>query len=138
MLLRAQQQRADAGRNYARALSEYNKSITDVHEVKGSLLEYNNIRLEEGMWPDKAYWDAHERARERDAAKFLDYGASRPRVITRGELEQNMGTANSSAKAKTKVGSGIDNRSNEAPEPEPEPPVKQAKGSSQSKFDWGQ
>lgn len=138
LLLRAQQQRADAGRNYARALSEYNKSITDVHEVKGSLLEYNNIRLEEGMWPDKAYWDAHERARERDAAKFLDYGASRPRVITRGELEQNMGTANSSAKAKTKVGSGIDNRSNEAPEPEPEPPVKQAKGSSQAKFDWGQ
>jgi len=44
LLLRAQQSRANAGRNYARALSEYNKSIVEVHMLKGSLLEYNNIR----------------------------------------------------------------------------------------------
>jgi outer membrane protein TolC len=139
LLLRAQQQRANAGRNYARALSEYNKSITDVHLVKGSLLEYNNIRLEEGMWPDKAYWDAHERARERDAAKFLDYGASRPRVISRGELEQNMGTANAPAVKQSKVGSGIERRESDPPAtPELVPPVKQAAAKSAPKFDWGQ
>jgi outer membrane protein TolC len=139
LLLRAQQQRANAGRNYARALSEYNKSITDVHMVKGSLLEYNNIRLEEGMWQDKAYWDAHERARERDAARFLDYGASRPKVISRGELEQNLGTANAPAKSGAKIGSGID-RPATTPSPEPElvPPVKQATANSPAKFDWGQ
>ncbi|MFM8215569.1 MAG: hypothetical protein ACKN82_13105, partial [Pirellula sp.] len=55
LLLRAQQSRANAGRNYARALSEYNKSIVEVHMLKGSLLEYNNITLEEGLWPEKAY-----------------------------------------------------------------------------------
>lgn len=141
LLLRAQQQRANAGRNYARALSEYNKSITDVHLVKGSLLEYNNIRLEEGLWPDKAYWDAHERARERDAARFLDYGASRPRVISRGELPQITGTANPPAPIRAKVGSGVN-----APEATPEktdepeviPPIKQASASTAPKFDWGQ
>jgi hypothetical protein len=139
LLLRAQQQRANAGRNYARALSEYNKSITDVHTVKGSLLEYNNIRLEEGMWPDKAYWDAHERARERDAAKFLDYGASRPKVISRGQLEQNMGTANAAARTQVKIGPGDQNKvEGSEPEAKTEPPVKQAKSSSPTKFDWGQ
>jgi hypothetical protein len=139
LLLRAQQQRANAGRNYARALSEYNKSITDVHTVKGSLLEYNNIRLEEGMWPDKAYWDAHERARERDAAKFLDYGASRPKVISRGQLEQNMGTANAAARTQVKIGPGNQNDlEGSEPSPKTEPPVKQAKSSSPTKFDWGQ
>lgn len=143
LLLRAQQQRANAGRNYARALSEYNKSITDVHLVKGSLLEYNNIQLEEGLWPDKAYWDAHERARERDAARFLDYGASRPKVISRGQLEQNMGTANSAAKAKTRVSGGTENRDNDSfpsviPESETIPPIKQATAKANPKFDWGQ
>jgi hypothetical protein len=138
LLLRAQQQRANAGRNYARALSEYNKSIIDVHLVKGSLLEYNNIKLEEGMWPDKAYWDAHERARERDAAKFLDYGASRPRVISQGMLEQNMGTANAAARTQTNVGNSLDNNSQEKEsKPETVPPVKQAKATPTAKFDWG-
>ncbi len=37
---------------------------------------------------EKAYWDAHERARERDAALFLDYGASRPSVVSRGPIPQ--------------------------------------------------
>nr|MCU0708841.1 TolC family protein [Pirellula sp.] len=143
LLLRAQQQRANAGRNYARALAEYNKSITDVHLVKGSLLEYNNIRLEEGLWADKAYWDAHERARERDAARFLDYGASRPRVISRGELEQNLGTANAPATRRTVVGSGVEGQPLEQtpdskPESEKSKPVKQAAVNAPPKFDWGE
>jgi hypothetical protein len=50
-LLRAQQRRADAQLSYYRAISEYNKSIAYVHYLKGSLLEYNNIMLEEGPWP---------------------------------------------------------------------------------------
>ncbi len=147
LLLRAQQSRANAGRNYARALAEYNKSITDVHMIKGSLLEYNNIKLEEGMWPQKAYWDAHERARERDAAHYFDYGASRPRVISRGTLEQNMGTANSAAT--TNLPNATNRRGDEAPadgpkpaapaQPESEmlPPVKKASSQTNPKFDWG-
>ena len=73
------------------------------------MLEYNNISLEEGLWPEKAYWDAHERARERDAARFIDYGASRPKVISRGEYNQFTGTANAQARP------GNPNRSGPAP-----------------------
>lgn len=87
-LLRAQQFRAQAQQEYYRAVCEYNKSIVMVHLQKGSLLDYNNIALTEGPWAEKAYWDATERARERDAALFLDYGASRPSVVSRGPVAQ--------------------------------------------------
>ena len=97
LLLRAQQSRANAGRNYARALAEYNKSIVEVHLLKGSLLEYNNITLEEGLWPEKAYWDSSGRTRERSAARSVESGASRPNLSSRGELPQNLGTANQAA-----------------------------------------
>jgi outer membrane protein TolC len=90
-LLRAQQRRADAQLSYYRAISEYNKSIAYVHYLKGSLLEYNNIMLEEGPWPHKAMWDALERARERAAATYYDYGVTRPGVISQGAAIQQMG-----------------------------------------------
>lgn len=90
-LLRAQQRRADAQLSYYRAISEYNKSIAYVHYLKGSLLEYNNIMLEEGPWPHKAMWDALERARERAAATYYDYGVTRPGVISQGAAVQQMG-----------------------------------------------
>ena len=53
--------------------------------------------MQEGPWPDKAMWDANERARERDAAKFLKGGASRPQVISQGPYIQDQGTANAPA-----------------------------------------
>ncbi len=93
-LLRAQERRTRAQQEYYRAVCEYNKSIVMVHLVKGSLLEYDNVTLQEGPWPEKAQWDATERARERDAAKYLQNGASRPAVISQGEYIQNQGTAN--------------------------------------------
>ncbi len=92
-VLRAQQRRAQAQQEYYRALVEYNKSIVQVHLLKGSLLEYNNIALEEGPWAEKAYWDAEERARERSAGMQLPYGASRPGVFSRGPVQQFMGMA---------------------------------------------
>jgi hypothetical protein len=71
---------------------EYNKSIANVHFRKGSLLEYNNVQLAEGPWPKKAYWDALGKARERDASYYLDYGVTRPRVISRGPVDQRART----------------------------------------------
>lgn len=85
-LLLAQERRARAQQTYYRAVCEYNKSIVQFHLLKGTLLDYNNIDLAEGPWTDKAYWDANERARERAAARHLNYGSSRPSVISRGEL----------------------------------------------------
>lgn len=88
LVLDAQRRRAQAQIDYYRALSEYNKSIAEVHFRKGSLLEYNNIHLAEGPWADKAYWDAMGHARERDASYYLNYGYTRPNVISQGPITQ--------------------------------------------------
>ena len=87
-LLQAQRNLAEAESAYYRSLVDYNKSITEVHYRKGSLLEYNNVQLAEGPWPEKAYCDAHERARERDAGMFIDYGYTRPGVFSQGPYPQ--------------------------------------------------
>ena len=88
LVLDAQRRRSQAQIDYYRALSEYNKSIAEVHFRKGSLLEYNNIHLAEGPWADKAYWDALGHARERDASYYLNYGYTRPGVISQGPVAQ--------------------------------------------------
>jgi outer membrane protein TolC len=127
-LLRAQQSRARAGQQYNRLVAEYNKLLVDLHALKGSLLEYNNIQLEEGLWADKAYWDAHERARVRDAAKYMDYGASRPKVISQGEYQQFTGTAQAQARPATRViqpGTNNNQEGKESPETIPAVPEKE-------------
>lgn len=91
LVLDAQRRRAQAQIDYYRALGEYNKAIASVHYRKGSLLEYNNIMLAEGPWPEKAYWDALGRARERDASYYLNYGWTRPGVNSRGPVAQQFG-----------------------------------------------
>ena len=87
-LLDAQRRLAEAERDYFQSLSNYARSIAEVHFRKGSLLEYNNVFLAEGPWPGKAYFDAHNRARERDAGLFINYGYTRPSVISRGPVDQ--------------------------------------------------
>jgi outer membrane protein TolC len=84
LLLDAQRRRAQSQNDYYRAICDYNKALAEVHFRKGSLLEFNNIHLDEGPWPQKAYWDALEKARERDASYYLNYGWTRPRVVSRG------------------------------------------------------
>jgi hypothetical protein len=91
-LLNAQRRSAEAQTNYYRLIAEYNKEIADVHHRKGSLLEYNNIYMSEGPWADKAYWDAMGEARKRDASYYLDYGWSRPGVISQGSVPQQVGS----------------------------------------------
>jgi outer membrane protein TolC len=88
LLLDAQSRRAQAESDYYRALIDYNKAIMEVHYRKGSLLDYNGIYLAEGPWPGKAYFDALREARKRDAAMYLDYGYTRPNVLSRGPIEQ--------------------------------------------------
>lgn len=91
LLLQAQQRRADAETTYFRSLVDYNRAIMRVHYGKGSLLEYNGVYLAEGPWPNKAYYDATQRARHRDASTFIDYGYTRPNVISRGPYGQFTG-----------------------------------------------
>jgi outer membrane protein TolC len=98
-LLDAQRRRAEAESSYARSLVDYNRSISQLHFRKGSLLEYNGVFLAEGPWPGKAYFDAHRRARQRDASLYLDYGHSRPGVFSRGAITQNFESIGGDARA---------------------------------------
>jgi outer membrane protein TolC len=98
-LLDAQRRRAEAESAYYRSLVDYNRSISQLHYRKGSLLEYNGVFLAEGPWPGKAYFDAHRRARQRDASLYLDYGHSRPGVFSRGVITQNFESIGADARA---------------------------------------
>lgn len=90
LVLDAQRRRADAQAAFYNALIAYNKAVAEVHFRKGSLLEFNNIHLAEGPWPMKGYWDALARARERDASYYLDYGCTRPDVVSQGPAQQGV------------------------------------------------
>lgn len=96
LVLDAQRRRADAEIAYYRALCEFNKAIALLHLRKGSILEYSGIQLGEGPWPQKAYWDALGQARRRDASYQMDYGWSRPKVISRGPAPQHFGPGDES------------------------------------------
>ena len=91
-LLDAQRRMALAEIGYYQSLVDYNKAIAQVHFRKGSLLEYNGVCLAEGPWPAKAQFDATRRARARDASFYLDYGFTRPSVISQGPYQQHAGT----------------------------------------------
>lgn len=91
LLLDAQRRRAEAESAYYRSLVDYNKSIMNVHYRKGSILDYDGVYLAEGQWPGKAYFDALRQARKRDASLYLDYGYTRPNVISRGPVQQGAG-----------------------------------------------
>lgn len=93
VLLDTQRRLTLAENSFWSAVTEYNKSIADFHTRKGSILEYNGIQFEEGPWPQKAYWDALRRARERDAGHYINYGWTRPAVVSRGEIPQGGVTA---------------------------------------------
>jgi outer membrane protein TolC len=96
-VLDAQARQAEAESAYYRSLIDYNRAIMRLHFAKGSLLEYNGVYLAEGPWPGKAYFDALRRARQRDASLFLDYGWTRPGVISRGPVPQVSGASTGAA-----------------------------------------
>ncbi len=89
--LDAQRRRSQAEIAFYTALCEYNKVIALIHRRKGSILPYCGVCFSEGPWPGKAYKDAEGHARRRSASRELNYGWSRPQVISRGE---NWPTAN--------------------------------------------
>lgn len=89
LLLDAQRRRADAEVAYYRSLVDYVRGITMIHYRKGSLLEYNGVYLAEGPWANKAYFDAERMARRRDASYYLNYGYTRPSVVSQGPYLQH-------------------------------------------------
>ncbi len=90
-LLDAQRSRAQGENAYYQAICEYNKLIALIHRRKGTILAYNNIGMGEGPWPDKAYDDASENARRRGASRQINYGFTRPQVISQGPIYPTAG-----------------------------------------------
>ncbi len=160
-LLEAQRRRAEAQASFFRTLLDYQRAIIMVHFRKGSLLEYNNVYLNEGPWPAKAKFDAHRRARARDAAWYVDYGFTRPAVMSQGAI--NQGTNGHSFTGELRPGAtpatGVPTEATpeelptpsyeELPSPEPGVPARDAVteharptppsavAASPSGFDWG-
>ncbi|MDR2762098.1 MAG: TolC family protein [Planctomycetaceae bacterium] len=87
-VLDAQRRLAEADTEYYRAIIDYNIAITTLHYRKGSLLEYDNVYLVEGSWPSKAYFDAKRRARAEDASRRINYGFTRPKILSRERYQQ--------------------------------------------------
>jgi outer membrane protein TolC len=83
--LDAQRRRSQAEIAFYTALCEYNKTIVLIHRRKGTTLPYCGVEFSEGPWAGKAYVDAQEHARRRSASRELNYGWTRPQVISRGE-----------------------------------------------------
>lgn len=84
LYLDAQRRRAQAEISYHQALCEYNKVISLIHRRKGTSLAYCGVAFDEGPWSGKAYCDATEYARKRSASRQVNYGWTRPEVISRG------------------------------------------------------
>jgi len=91
ILLDAQRRLAEAEIDFFRAVIDYNLAIVDIHTQKGSLLEYDGITLSEGPWASKAYIDAQKRARIREKGRYMNYGFTRPNVISEGAYRQHTG-----------------------------------------------
>lgn len=92
--LDAQRRQSQSEIAFYTAVCEYNKVIALIHRRKGTTLPHAGIHFTEGSWTGKAYDDAHEHARRRSASRPLDYGWSRPNVISRGgdsPSDQNAG-----------------------------------------------
>ena len=84
--LDAQRRKTQAAAAFDAARCEYNKVIALIHRRKGTILAYNGIHFAEGAWPGKAYHDASENARRRGASRQINYGWSRPNVISQGSI----------------------------------------------------
>ncbi len=84
--LDAQRRQTQAEAAFYSALCEYNKVIALIHRRKGTILSYNGVQFAEGPWPGKAYQDAAEQARRRGASQPMNYGWTRPQVISQGNL----------------------------------------------------
>ncbi len=91
-LLRAEEIKARNQLQYFQSIVEYNKSIVNIHYLKGSVFDLNNVALGEGAWVDKAYWDAEQRSLQRAGGLYFDYGYTRPGVVSAGPVESGRTT----------------------------------------------
>lgn len=88
-LLESQRRLAEAETAYFRSLVEYQLALKNVQFEKGTLLEYNQVFLNEGNWPEKAYEDADDRELHRGRPR-PDTPAIQSQWISDGVFPQMM------------------------------------------------
>ena len=93
-MLDAQRRQTDADTAYYRALVEYQLAVKNVQLEKGTLLDYNEIILNEGPWPDKAYADAADREAHRSAPIANPLPWTRGPIVSQGLFPQAIPTSN--------------------------------------------
>lgn len=91
LFLDAQRRVADAETDYYLNRVRYELALKNVHFVKGTLLDYDGVRLSEGPWPGEAYVDAARREASRSAPVPLNYASARAPVVAVGAFDQNAG-----------------------------------------------
>ena len=84
LLLEAQRRLAEAETSYFRSLVEYQLAVKNVQLEKGTLLDYNEVYLNEGAWPDEAYEDAEERESRRGQPFAFPAPSTRSQWISQG------------------------------------------------------
>jgi outer membrane protein TolC len=84
LYLEAQRRDAEAESQFFATITEYALAIKNLHFVKGSLLDYNDIYLAEGPWPGKAYKDAANREPSRWHSQDLNYVMHQPPPVSQG------------------------------------------------------
>jgi outer membrane protein TolC len=90
LLLDAQKRMADAESRYHRSLIEHTLAIKAVHRAKGSLLDYDEVHLTEGCWPEPACADAANReARRGCPLRLTDYRMARSPLVSAGVYAQD-------------------------------------------------
>jgi hypothetical protein len=61
-----------------------------VHFAKGTLLDYDDVYLSEGGWPQMAHQDAAERERLRGRHRPLNYASAKAPRVSYGAYEQKL------------------------------------------------
>ena len=117
--LDSQRRRSQAESAFYTAVVEYNKVIALLHLRKGTILAYSGVEYQEGPWSGKAYVDAQEHARRRGASRELNYGWTRPQVISRGSNQASTGNTGYIAPAPSLPASYETGHNNVAPISDP-------------------
>lgn len=88
LLLEGQRRLAESEAAYYRSLVEYQLAVKNVQVEKGTLLDYNEVYLAEGAWPEQAYHDAAERESRRGKPHEKDDAYRHPDFLTTGAYPQ--------------------------------------------------
>jgi outer membrane protein TolC len=120
-VLDAQRRLSEAISHYYQSRVQYALAIRNVHYDKGSLLDYCDIGLSEGAWPEKAYRDAVRRADHRGHEKSIDYVFAQPPVVSAGSEAQIIARPAPGGSAPAPQPQSMPPANNPEPAPSPSP-----------------